>query len=196
MEISLRLTTDDLKYEDLENVFGSITQKYIIALEHPDSNRHFQCYLHMKDDFREDNKMSKIRYLIKKSFPQCSGPGKQSVTRMKNDNLKVYVLKEDNNARYKGFTEEEIKGLREQSYEKDLPYKELLKKLEEDFFLGLISNSDLVTQYIQLRIRFGLLYNRLKAKDWYQTQLLKRFPEKLLTEVRLVTGGDIIKELS
>lgn len=181
MELSLRLSTDDLEFDDVIELIDPLCDRYIIALEYAQS-RHFQCYMRYIQD--DDLKYSKLRYMFKsKGFV---GNGKISITKMRGDNLMVYCLK-DGEYKYKGFTEEEIQELSSKAYEKPMSYKARKKQINEDWFysekpLSMEEKTAWLTSRIQLCIEFDMGYNRRKLKEDFDTLLFSRFPDQISLE--------------
>lgn len=164
MELSLRITHPDYCIKKLSELLDPICDRYIIAVEHA-KQRHFQCYIsYIQDD---DFKNSKLRYLIQKTF----GKGNKhfSISKQKNDNLKIYCLKESNEVLTKGFTDQEITDLKDQSYEKPTSYSEKKKLLGERYIKDEINGYTLSRELLNLIIEHRIAYNKNKIKDWINT---------------------------
>lgn len=176
MELSLRISSETATFEDIIALVDPVCDRYIISLEHANS-RHFQCYIRYIGE--DDLKYSKLRYKFKQAG--YSGNGSISITKMRNSNLMIYVLKEGN-FQYKGFTQEEIQELQEQSYEKPKSYKD--RKLEiNKYYLDTKDHTGWLRQRIHLLIEYDMGYNRVKLLQEFKTLEMQAFPNEIEAEI-------------
>lgn len=183
MELSIRVTTPDLSHNDIKEIIDPVSDKYIISLEHAKS-RHFQCYINYID--KDDSKQSKLRYRFKKQG--LTGNKLLSITQQKSDNLKVYVLKEGDYI-YKGFTDDQIKNLQAQSYEKKLPYKTAKRLLLDNYNMDIkITTTKLLGQLLGLQIKHRIPYNKERIIQTARSAEMLRDTNEVEKEFR-----DIIK---
>lgn len=168
MEVSIRITSDDISHSELKEFLDPLTNKYIIGLEQEESNRHFQIYAELK--VKESSRLDNLRYAIKKRFPEVKGNGKFSISVKRTDQLKIYVCKEGKII-YKGFTPEEIEVFRSMSYNKPISFSEKIKKLEESFLSLEIFFKDAITQYINIHLEHSINFTHSKVDAWI-TRLL------------------------
>lgn len=178
MELSLRITSETATFEDIIAIVDPVCDRYIISLEQANS-RHYQCYVRYIGE--DDLKYSKLRYRFKQAG--YSGNGSISITKMRNSNLMIYVLKEGN-FQYKGFTQEEIHELQEQSYEKPKSYKEKKKEIDNRFK----EEYDEIQWWharVDLFAEYDMGYNKIKLRQEYELLTIQMFPaarEKAINE--------------
>lgn len=166
MEIAIRFTTlmDILEFKEF---LEPITSKYIIGIEHVDTNRHFQVYA--KLNYEETSKLDKIRYKFKKRF----NPIKSNyyIKKMKNDNLKTYCTKEDNFI-YKGFNQDEIYEIRNRAYVKEKnTYIDYKRYLEQMYMADKIDEGEIIDQLVD--------YFQESHKD-YDEYMITKFMNRLI----------------
>lgn len=183
MELSIRITSEIASFEDIIAIIDPVTDRYIIALENATS-RHFQCYVSYIGE--DDLKYSKLRYRFKTNG--YSGNAQLSITKMRNKNLMVYVLK-DGDYRTKGFSPEEIATLAEQSYEKPQSYKAEKKQIDQQWMTSQSPSNDnfkydWLESRIALCIKYDMGYDRYKLQKEFKTLWFARYPEEILTECK------------
>lgn len=166
MELSIRFTTD-ISMQTYEQFLDPISEKYIIGLEHEDTNRHFQTYI--KLNYEDNQKLNKLRYLFKKTF----NPDKTNICIqiMKNENLKTYCTKEGN-FKYKGFTDQEIKEISEKSYIKEkCTYQEYKRQLEQMYMSDVLTEDQIIDKLVD--------YFQETSKD-YDEYMITKFMNRIV----------------
>lgn len=176
MELSLRISSETATFDDIIALVDPVTDRYIISLEQANS-RHFQCYIRYIGE--DDLKYSKLRYIFKQAG--YTGNGSISITRMRNANLMIYVLKEGN-FQYKGFTEAEIMELQEQSYEKPKSVKDQKKEIDQ-YYLDTLDHTGWLRKRICLLMEHNMGYNRVKLQQEFKTLEMKAFPAEMESEI-------------
>jgi hypothetical protein len=187
MELSIRVTTDK-SFEDILGLLDKFSDKYIVGLENEQTNRHFQCYVQLK--ISDDSRLSKVRYIIKKEFPELYGNKSISISKMRDDNLKIYVCKEGN-IRYRGFSALEIDHYKTQSYTQPEHNNitKTISRIQDDFYEGQISLHQAIDSYIEAHIKFDINFNSTKIESWitkikctsdvdYKNNLASKFKNK------------------
>lgn len=176
MELSIRISSEEATFDDIIALVDPVTDRYIIGLEQANS-RHFQCYIRYIAE--DDLKYSKLRYRFKSAG--YTGNASISITKMRNTNLMIYVLK-DGNFQYKGFTEEEIQTLSEQSYDKPKSFKELKREVDQ-YYLETRDHTGWLRKRIQLLIDNHIGYNRVKLIQEFKTLEMESNPKSIELEI-------------
>lgn len=170
-EIAFRLTTS-MELDEFRKKLDSISSKYIIGLEHEETNRHFQCFAIL--DY-EDKSLDKTRYKVKKLY-DIKDKSTYYLKLVKKDTYKTYCLKEGNYI-YKGYTEEEIKILFEQSYEKPTSFKGFKKQLQEKYMKDDFNEEDVITQLIDAYIEWEIDFDNNAIYRFMTRLKLTKNPE-------------------
>lgn len=163
----IRLT---LKSE-LENIIDfietSITKKYIIC----DELTHYHCLAETQMSKKEIVRVIKEKLNLK-------GNADFSVIKAKSkQQLKKYILK-DGNYKYKGFTDEEIKLLRKQSFKKGIDKLQIvLEGYEIEYYNGDISFTQFGERYIQLKIEYNQNIHGNHVKAYLTKIKMKKNPD-------------------
>lgn len=116
MDITIRLDVlHDADAEQLRKYLDKYT-KYLVYEEIADitKKKHYQGIMHVNDE-KEFN-ACKVRFTT--MFPNHKG-SKKSMSKVRSKNYEVYITKDGKLFERKGYTDEEIQALQEQSYKKN-----------------------------------------------------------------------------
>jgi len=135
-----------------------------------------QCYVYT--DYPE----GKLRDHIRKKF----GKGTYSLSKMRGEALKSYVLKEDLEIDYRGFTSDEIEVFKSKSYKKPLSYKARKEALSDQYVNMEIGLDTFLISLIGLHTEYKVEYNEPRILNYVAMLNFKRHPELI---------GDKVNEL-
>lgn len=108
-----------VRYDDIERFasYFETSDKYIISKEYKPDNTHLHALVYLSED-QISSRFKKFRPDFLKHF-NIQGNKMYSIKLAKEEeSLKRYILKESDEVKYKGFTQEEIELYKEQSYKK------------------------------------------------------------------------------
>lgn len=195
MEVAVKLFTDTISLADFVDVVDPITDKYVIGVENPLSNRHFQGYLFL--NIKDDSRFNKVRTEINK-LPFPKSKGKLSVVAKRKNTLPSYCLK-DGEYTTKGLTDEEVNELRSKSFKKKLGFKGEVEHLEIAFMKGNIDCSTMIDMYKEIHENNRINHSPSKIEAFIYRMLCQKDPEynrEYLNKIKNKFSAYINKEKS